>query len=370
MFHIKKFKKLLYSYLCAMVFTNLLLNWHKINERDLPWKKNKDPYFIWVSEIILQQTRVKQGIVYYKKFLEEFPTIYHLASAKEEEVLKVWQGLGYYSRARNMHKTAKKIVLQYQGSFPANTSSLEKLDGIGAYTAAAIGSFAFDLPVVALEGNGFRILSRYFNIDKPLGTTEALRTFRKVADYWLPKENSASFNQALMDFGSLVCTPKPKCEGCPLAKTCLAFQKNLTDKLPVRQVKKKPQNRYFHYFDFMLDNTTFIRRRKKGDIWKGLYEFPLIETTSPATFDRLCRTEAFKNLSLSEKFVPELTCVMPPHKLSHRTIHAVFYRIALKASTPVLEQEYTQIERKDLSRYAISKLTDNYLVFFHNFTGS
>ncbi len=352
-----------------MDFTTLLLAWFRDNQRELPWKEYKDAYSVWVSEIILQQTRVQQGKMYFNRFLETFPTIERLAEAPEDQVLKTWQGLGYYSRARNMHKTAKKIMREYGGSFPKDTGLLQKLNGIGPYTAAAIGSFAFRLPVAALDGNGYRILARYFGIDTPVDSAEAKRSFTTLAQSLLPAGDSASFNQALMDFGSLICTPRPVCGICPMIQTCSAYRDGQTGRLPVKKEKATAKTRYFHYLDIEYGNATFIRQRTGNDIWKGLYEFPLIETSSPAGYPNLIKTEDFK------KMLDVSSCTLiniyraKPHKLSHQTIYPVFYRIRLQSGGNYLQTEYLEIDRDDFSRYAVSRLIEKYMDFFHNFAG-
>ena len=352
-----------------MDFTTLLLTWFKDNQRDLPWKEYTDAYSVWVSEIILQQTRVQQGKLYFYRFLDTFPTIRHLAEAHEDQVLKAWQGLGYYSRARNMHKTAKKVMREFGGSFPKDTGLLQKLDGIGPYTAAAIGSFAYGLPVAALDGNGYRILSRYFGIEMPVDSSEAKKSFAALAQSLLPSGESASFNQALMDFGSLVCTPRPLCGVCPMAGTCRACLDGLTELLPVKKGKAGIKTRYFHYLDIEYGNTTFIKQRKGNDIWKGLYEFPLIETSSPAGYPDLIKTEDFqKMLDLSSSTLINIYR-SKPHKLSHQTIYPAFYRIRSQTPGPILQTEYLEIERNDVSRYAVSRLIEKYMDFFHNFAG-
>lgn len=350
-----------------MDFTTLLLAWYHENKRDLPWKKTQDPYPVWVSEVILQQTRVGQGTDYIRKFLETFPTVRHLAAAQEDEVLKLWQGLGYYSRARNMHKAAKKLMEEYNGKFPADVTLLRNLQGIGEYTAAAIASFAYGLPVAALDGNGYRILARFFGIDLEVGTTRAKKVFSNLAGSLVPTHDSASFNQAMMDFGSLVCTPRPVCALCPMTKQCIAWNKGLTDILPVKKGKKLSRNRHFNYLHIVFGETTFIRQRQGNDIWKGLYEFPLIETPQRTGFPELEKTEQFVKLFGSSTLTMIGTHDASPHKLTHQIIYPVFYKIKLSRPAPGLEKEYLRIDRKDIHRYAISRLTEKYLNFFHNF---
>jgi len=352
-----------------MDFTTILLSWFKDNQRELPWKEYNDAYSVWVSEIILQQTRVQQGKMYFNRFLEAYPTIDRLAEAPEDQVLKTWQGLGYYSRARNMHKTAKKVMREYGGSFPKNTDLLQKLDGIGPYTAAAIGSFAFGLPVAALDGNGYRILARYFGIGIPVDSSEAKRSFANLAQSLLPAGDSASFNQALMDFGSLICTPRPLCGICPMVQTCSAYLDGQTERLPVKKEKPAVKTRYFHYLVIERGDTIFIRQRTGNDIWKGLYEFPLIETSSPAGYPELIITEDFQKLLHVSSCTLINTYRSKPHKLSHQTIYPVFYRIRSHKRGTQLKKEYLEINRNDLSRYAVSRLIEKYMEFFHNFAG-
>jgi len=352
-----------------MDFTTILLSWFKDNQRELPWKEYNDAYSVWVSEIILQQTRVQQGKMYFNRFLEAYPTMDRLAEAPEDQVLKTWQGLGYYSRARNMHKTAKKVMREYGGSFPKNTDLLQKLDGIGPYTAAAIGSFAFGLPVAALDGNGYRILARYFGIGIPVDSSEAKRSFANLAQSLLPAGDSASFNQALMDFGSLICTPRPLCGICPMVQTCSAYLDGQTERLPVKKEKPAVKTRYFHYLVIERGDTIFIRQRTGNDIWKGLYEFPLIETSSPAGYPELIITEDFQKLLHVSSCTLINTYRSKPHKLSHQTIYPVFYRIRSHKRGTQLKKEYLEINCNDLSRYAVSRLIEKYMDFFHNFAG-
>lgn len=253
---------------------------------------------------------------------------------------------------------------EYGGSFPKDTGLLQKLNGIGPYTAAAIGSFAFGLPVAALDGNGYRILARYFGIDTPVDSAEAKRSFTSLAQSLLPDGDSASFNQALMDFGSLICTTRPICSICPMASGCRAYLDCQTERLPVKKEKKTAKTRYFHYLDIEYGNATFIRQRNGNDIWKGLYEFPLIETSSPAGYPDLIKTEDFqKILDLSSSTLINIYR-SKPHKLSHQTIYPVFYRIRSQTPGPILQTEYLEIERNDVSRYAVSRLIEKYMDFF------
>jgi len=270
-----------------MDFANSLTRWYLKNKRDLPWRNTQNPYFIWLSEIMLQQTRVAQGMPYFFAFTNAFPTVFDLANASEEQVLKLWQGLGYYSRARNLHKTAQFVATELDGKFPDTYKELIKLKGVGEYTAAAIASFSFDENVPVVDGNVFRVLSRYFDIETDILSSGAKKEFTALAYELMSKDNPALFNQAIMEFGALQCVPKnPNCEVCPLNNGCLALQKNKVDQLPVKSKKTKVKNRFFNYVVFLDENqNTIIQKRSDKGIWHNLYEFPLIETETEIDFD-------------------------------------------------------------------------------------
>ena len=263
-------------------FHLLIDGWYRQNKRDLPWRTTRDPYFIWLSEIILQQTRVDQGMNYYLKFTRNYPTIRHLAEASEQEVLNDWQGLGYYSRARNLHQTAKYIHKELNSSFPESYEKIIKLKGIGPYTAAAIASFAFDEGVAAVDGNVYRVLSRIFDIDLPIDSTQGKKAFQELANSLIPTKNPGDFNQGMMEFGAMQCTPvNPKCEHCPFSERCLAKMHNTIAARPVKAKKTAVRNRYFYYFIFRETDRICIQKRTQKDIWQHLFEFPLLETADP-----------------------------------------------------------------------------------------
>ena len=350
-----------------MDFTETLLAWYMEHRRELPWQSGKNPYYIWVSEIILQQTRVSQGLEYYHRFIASFPTVQDLARAKEDEVLKVWQGLGYYSRARNMHRTAQTVADSYGGIFPREVDQLKKLRGIGPYTAAAVASFAFNRPVAALDGNGYRILARFFGLDLSPNSATGKRKFAELAENLLPPDNSARFNQALMDFGSLVCMPRPDCVQCPLQEACRAYNTNTVLLLPAGKTKTSIRNRYFNYLDLEWNGKTFIGQRKEKDIWRGLYEFPLIETSCRADMEQLIAHGRFKEIIQDDSFVLLKTWEPEIHKLSHRNISAVFFRIKIQNISASLQNDYLCIQREALTEYAVSRLTEKYLNFLHIF---
>ena len=259
-------------------FVHTLLEWYPHNKRDLPWRNTNNPYIIWLSEIILQQTRVAQGLPYFENFLENFPNVEDLANAPEETVMRLWQGLGYYSRARNLHRCAKDIRDIHSGVFPANYQSLLQLKGVGSYTAAAIASFAFDEPVAVVDGNVFRVLARYFGIATDIAGNSGKKEFEALANTLIPKDRPAEFNQAIMEFGALQCVPKnPDCSHCPLKSGCFSFKNDLVDSLPVKIKKLKIKERYFRYAFIICDHEVVVRRRGEGDIWQGLYDFPMEE---------------------------------------------------------------------------------------------
>ena len=314
-----------------MDFSNSLLSWYLQNKRDLPWRNTANPYSIWLSEIILQQTKVAQGLPYYMSFIEAFPTVLHLAKADEEQVLKLWQGLGYYSRARNMHKTAQIISFDYNGKFPDNFNELIKLKGVGDYTAAAIASFAFNEVVPVVDGNVFRVLSRYLDIETDIASSKAKKEFSALAKELMPKNNPALFNQAIMEFGALQCVPKnPNCNNCIFNTSCAALQKKKVGNLPVKLKKAKVTNRYFNYIIF-LDNTnsTIIKKRTEKGIWHNLYEFPMIEADHELDFDTITQTisNEFSNFSINSITVFNQNLII--HKLSHQKLHINFYRVIL-----------------------------------------
>jgi len=314
-----------------MDFSNSLLSWYLQNKRDLPWRNTANPYAIWLSEIILQQTKVAQGLPYYMSFIEAFPTVLHLAKADEEQVLKLWQGLGYYSRARNMHKTAQIISFDYNGKFPDNFNELIKLKGVGDYTAAAIASFAFNEVVPVVDGNVFRLLSRYLDIETDIASSKAKKEFSALAKELMPENNPALFNQAIMEFGALQCVPKnPNCNNCIFNTSCAALQKKKVGNLPVKLKKTKVTNRYFNYIVF-LDNTnsTIINKRTEKGIWHNLYEFPMIEADHELDFDTISQTisNEFSNFSINSITVFNQNLIV--HKLSHQKLHINFYRVIL-----------------------------------------
>lgn len=310
-----------------MTFTLSLLNWYKENRRDLPWRTTKDAYKIWLSETILQQTRVGQGLPYYHAFLKEFPTVFHLALASEEKVLKLWQGLGYYSRARNMHETAKHICEVFQGNFPDNFLELKKLKGVGSYTAAAIASFCFDQNIGVVDGNVFRVLSRYFGIDLDISRSKTRAHFQALANELCKEVSAAQFNQAIMDFGALQCVFKnPLCDACLISQTCFALRNNKVSTLPVKSKKVGKTKRYFTYFIFKDScNQTLINKRSNKDIWQGLYEFPLLETSEKATKSQI---DKFVGAMLLEKAdILRKNEKSYVHKLSHQELIIDFYQV-------------------------------------------
>lgn len=316
-----------------MTFSQKLISWYLEHKRDLPWRTTKDPYKIWLSEVILQQTRVAQGLPYYESFVNNFPTVFDLAKADEQQVLKTWQGLGYYSRARNLHHTAQYVAEHLNGEFPKTYDELIKLKGIGSYTAAAIASFSNEEPVAVVDGNVFRVLSRYFGVETDISSSAAKKEFQQLADEVLDKKNPSFFNQAIMEFGALQCTPKnPNCGICVLNDSCVALQKNKVDELPVKLKKTKVIQRFLHYLVFLDQNqNTVINKRTQSGIWKNLYEFPLIEVESKTDLEIIGQKIAdlykdkyqIQNISVFNQ--KEII-----HKLSHQQLHISFWRIEVK----------------------------------------
>ncbi|MEO8240409.1 MAG: A/G-specific adenine glycosylase [Flavobacterium sp.] len=314
-----------------MNFHNILIKWYLQNKRDLPWRNTTNPYLIWLSEIMLQQTRVAQGMPYFFAFTKEFPTVFDLANADEEKVLKLWQGLGYYSRARNLHKTAQYIANELNGVFPPVYNELLKLKGVGEYTAAAIASFSYNETVPVVDGNVFRVLSRYFDIESDIALPATKKEFTELAYELMPKDNPAIFNQAIMEFGALQCVPKsPNCTICVFNDSCLALQKKKVTVLPVKSKKLKVTNRFFNYLilEDALGNTLIQKRTSKG-IWHNLYEFPLLETDEIVDFNFV--SKAVQNDFFSYKVISinECTYATVIHKLSHQHLHIQFWKIKI-----------------------------------------
>lgn len=337
-------------------FTNIIESWYAEHRRDLPWRDTTDPYLIWVSEIILQQTQVKQGYDYYLRFVQRFPDVQSLAEAEEDEVLNYWQGLGYYSRARNMHAAAKSM----NGKFPQTYDRVRALKGVGDYTAAAICSFAFGMPVAVIDGNVYRVLARYVGIDTPIDSTKGVKLFKQLADEYLDKRQPAVYNQAIMDFGALQCTPvHPHCEACPLQETCVAFREGRVEELPVKQHKTRQTYRYFNYFFIRQGDYTYIKKRTEKDIWKNLYELPLTESSK-----EISERQA---VSLMEQYGGSEVKTIPlkqgvKHVLSHRIILTDFYEVSLpEKEIPDVLKSYQKVPISSLGDYAFPVLISNFL---------
>ena len=328
-----------------MKFSEIILSWYFENKRSLPWRSTIEPYKIWLSEIILQQTRVAQGIPYYNRFIENFPEINDLADASEEEVLKIWQGLGYYSRARNLHATAKIIVNQYNGAFPKNYDELLALPGIGDYTASAVASICFNEPEAVLDGNVYRVLARYFGVDIPINSTKGKKYFRALAQELIDPAQIRDYNQAIMEFGAVHCVPaNPRCNECPLSSGCEAYSQNLVNKFPVKNKKQRVRKRYFNYLvGIDNENRTQLVQRKQNDIWKSLYEFPLLETDSEVTIEQV--SEQCNNILMVNDVLDiyETDYGSLVHKLSHQSLHTKFWIVktneSFRAGIPVEKLE-------------------------------
>lgn len=350
-----------YFWKMTNTFTKKLLAWFSKNHRPMPWKGEKNPYLIWLSEIILQQTRVAQGLPYFEKFKAAYPTITDLANAPEDEVLKLWEGLGYYSRARNLHFTAKDIRDNYGGVFPTAYEDILKLKGVGTYTAAAIASFAYDLPYAVLDGNVFRVLSRYFGIKEPIDTTTGKKVFTKLSQELLAKKRPADHNQAIMDFGATQCVPaNPNCKVCPLTKTCVARKENLIGQLPVKSKKLKKRSRFFHYLIISYENQVWIRKRVEKDIWQGLYEFPLLETDKLLDRKQLERNADYRQIISPESTINRISAPFS-QQLTHQKINALFFEITLEKPLEKPLEGWINISREALEIYAFPRVIDLYL---------
>lgn len=333
-----------------MDFTVELLKWYERHGRTLPWRETRDPYPIWLNEVILQQTRIQQGIAYWERFMQRFPTVEALAAASEDEVLRLWQGLGYYSRARHLHAAARQIV--ERGGFPTTLEGIRSLKGVGDYTAAAVASFAFGLPAAAVDGNAYRVMARYFGIETPINSTEGKKVFAALAAQLLPRDRAADYNQAVMDFGATWCTPQsPRCADCPLAEACVAWREGRVGLLPVKERKVKMQTRHIAYIYVRCHGMTALRRRGPGDIWQGLWE--------PVCYETGAGEQAARELSalLQSTAPPRLIKKDVKHVLTHRILMADFYLWELD-SRPALPAGYVWIAEEELDRYAVPRLVE------------
>lgn len=342
-------------------FARLLIEWYHEHKRDLPWRNTNDPYLIWISEIILQQTRVAQGYAYYQRFIERFPDLESLAAAEENEVLKYWQGLGYYSRARNLHQAAISV----NGVFPVKYEDILKLKGIGTYTAAAICSFAYNQPHAVVDGNVYRVLSRFFGINEPIDSGKGKKIFASLAHDLLDKIQPALYNQAIMDFGALQCTPlSPDCTVCPFKNRCFAFNHNMVSSLPIKQNKTKTSERFFYYLLIRDNGNIYLNKRTENDIWKNLYELPLIESNTALAVDDFIRKQEFASIFKENSVVNVRLLNKTKHVLSHRIIYADFYELEAQDIKMDFLSKYTRLNMADLELYPVSRLMHN---FFENF---
>ncbi|WP_339915994.1 A/G-specific adenine glycosylase [Yeosuana marina] len=320
-----------------MVFSKTIIHWYSNNKRDLPWRQTIDPYRIWLSEIILQQTQIKQGLPYYESFTKEFPSIFHLAKAQESEVLKLWQGLGYYSRARNLHTTAKYIAEELNGVFPNTYEGLLQLKGVGDYTASAIASICFNEATAVVDGNVYRVLSRYFGIKTPINSSKGSKEFKLLAQDLIDKQNPAEFNQAIMEFGAIQCKPQnPNCEDCPFQNSCVALQTKTINELPIKLKTIKVSKKHFNYLVFLSkDKKTFLEKREGKGIWQNLYQFPLLESKRHLDVNdiekHINKNELLKNVDYELSLYNEAVII---HKLSHQHLYVKFWIITVDAVLP------------------------------------
>ncbi|TYP99937.1 A/G-specific DNA-adenine glycosylase [Tenacibaculum adriaticum] len=345
-----------------MHFHNTLIYWYLQNQRELPWRKTQNPYYVWLSEIMLQQTRVAQGLPYFLKFKEAFPTVFDLANAEESMVLKLWQGLGYYSRARNLHFTAKYIANDLNGEFPSSYKELLKLKGVGDYTASAIASICFNEPAAVVDGNVYRVLSRYFGIKTPINSSTGIKEFKILAQTLIDLTQPGTYNQAIMDFGALHCKPQnPLCNKCPFSSSCVAFEKGLVNDLPIKEMKLKVKKRFFNYLVINTwDEKTVLSQRTGKGIWQGLYQFPLIETDKAINEQKLIASEKFQSLFLKEATISLFNQVDVVHKLSHQHLYTKFWIV----KTP--EVEIKTIPWNEVDKHPVPVLIDKFLDAFLN----
>lgn len=336
-------------------FSKNLRQWYRKNGRKLPWRSTKEAYKIWLSEIILQQTRVNQGLPYYEKFLENFPSIQQLAAASEDQILRLWQGLGYYSRARNLHAAAKQVLSDFNGEFPPDFEKLRSIKGIGDYTASAIASFAFDLPHPVVDGNVYRFLSRFFGVEIPIDSSQGKKAFSDLAFELMDGQHAAEHNQAMMEIGSLVCKPiSPNCNDCPFSMACHAFIYNKVSDYPVKGKKQPSKKRYFHYFLVTDGISTYIKKRNEKDIWQGLFELPLVEVFELTDFP-----PALPAMAKIHQPLISNQPVKRKHILSHQELHACFWKVNITTCLPP-KNGFLRVKLTDLSTFGFPQLIVKY----------
>lgn len=345
-----------------MNLSDQLIDWYQVHKRDLPWRNISDPYLIWISEIILQQTRVNQGLDYYLRFIERFPNVETLAAAEEDEVLKYWQGLGYYSRARNLHQAAQQIIRDFGGFFPTTYTEVLQLKGVGAYTAAAVCSFAYNLPYAVVDGNVYRVLSRLFAIETPIDSHFGKKEFDSLAQQLIENSVPSLHNQAIMEFGALQCVPvSPNCSDCPLQVYCKAYELKIVEQLPVKSKKTSVKQRFFNYLVIQYNQQIFLQKRTADDIWKNLYEFPLIETDHLLTLEELLENNSFCHIFNGIEQVKILNISKPVHHLlTHRRITAQFITLQIVEKNESLKQ-FIEISNTEIGNFAVSRLVEMYL---------
>lgn len=345
-----------------MAFSEILNNWYSVNKRGLPWRETKNPYLIWLSEIILQQTQIKQGLPYYEAFVNKYPTVQDLANAKETDVLKLWQGLGYYSRARNLHYSAKYILNELNGKFPKNYTELLKLKGVGDYTASAIASICYNEPTAVVDGNVYRVLARYFDINTPINTTQGIKKFKALAQQLLPKKNIGDYNQAIMEFGAIQCKPvNPTCNNCPLQNSCKAFTLNKINELPVKLKKTKVDKKYFNFLVFISNNgETILEQRTEKGIWQNLYQFPLVESSKNLSLEELKKQSKYlNNLNIKNYSISLYNDKEIIHKLSHQHLYTKFWIIEIDTLNK------KGINVLDIRKYPVPILIGNFIEQFN-----
>ncbi len=342
-------------------FKNILIDWYEDHKRDLPWRHTTDPYKIWLSEIILQQTRVVQGMSYYEAFVTNYPTVSDLADASEDDVLTLWKGLGYYSRARNLHYSAKYIMEYHEGKFPTEYKDVIALKGVGKYTAAAICSFAYKLNYPVVDGNVLRVITRLYGITDAIDTPAVVKQVYALSESLIDTDRPDQYNQAIMEFGAMQCTPKsPNCETCPFADICVARAEDIIDQIPYKAKKIKRKSRFFHYIIWEDSGQTLVQRREEKDIWQGLYQYPLIETDSSNELELADLSQNYKESTIVKMSVQKVSDVHM-QKLTHRDIHTRFYHILVSDIQLVIKEDYFLVDQKKVPNFALPKVIDLYL---------